>query len=307
MHHFHLDTDFGGDPDDFAALLMLLGMPEIQLTGITTVIDAIGQRAGYVQYVLDALGRSGIPVMAGTRVGLTRTERLDPMTAYWPAGIAPLPAPEPGASIEVIERSMWKRATMAVIGPYTNAAMFERVRAGLLRERRIVHMGGFITPPTDGFPPLTPSDDFNVQWDTRALIEMYSSFADITMVPMPVSLAASITSREVERIRACHGLGSLLADQLEAWSEERDWPRRGRENAALPDDLVGIMWDPLTCLVAAGWPGATIEPMKLMPMLEDGVITFEPHPEGRDVDVVTAIDTDAFRETFVAAIERALA
>ena len=27
--NFHLDTDFGGDPDDFAALLMLLGMAAV--------------------------------------------------------------------------------------------------------------------------------------------------------------------------------------------------------------------------------------------------------------------------------------
>lgn len=305
MLNFHLDTDFGGDSDDFAALLMLLGLPNIKITGITTVLDDDGSRAGAVQHVLNALGRDDIPLCAGTRVSLSKQEVMGVHQDFWP-DVVPLPAPSPGESIATIERSMWMRSVFTLIGPYTNAAMFERVRGGLLRERRIVHMGGYITPPAAGYPQWVAADDFNVQWDTRALEETYKSFADITMVPMPVAMQAWITTDDVERIARSGPLGERLAAQMRAWADEQNWAAIGREYTSFPDDLAGIMWDPITVLTATGWEGVTIEPMMLMPYIENDIIHFEiDEAEGRPVDVVTAVDTNAFREVFLSAIERA--
>lgn len=307
MQHFHLDTDFGGDPDDFAALLMLLGMPEIRLTGITTVLDDTGHRAGAVKYVLDQLGRSDIPLCAGARVGLSSPTRAGIREDFWP-NITPLPAVTPGESIATLERSMWMRSVLALIGPYTNGAMFERVRAGLLRERRVVHMGGFINPPADGLPQWTAADDFNVQFDTRALQELYTSFADITMVPMPVAMNAWITTEDVSRIERSGPLGTRLATQLRIWANDQNWAQIGRESSALPSDLAGIMWDPLAALIATGWTGATLKRIHLAPQLEDGIIHFQQdEKEGRPVDVVTSIDGPAFRQVFLTAIETAQA
>jgi hypothetical protein len=67
----HLDTDLGSDTDDACALAMLLGWPEVELTGITTVIDPGGRRAGYVARCLELAGREGIPVAAGAAVSMT--------------------------------------------------------------------------------------------------------------------------------------------------------------------------------------------------------------------------------------------
>jgi inosine-uridine nucleoside N-ribohydrolase len=38
----HVDTDFGGDPDDACAVTMLLGWPDVEIVGITTNLDAGG-------------------------------------------------------------------------------------------------------------------------------------------------------------------------------------------------------------------------------------------------------------------------
>lgn len=305
MLNFHLDTDFGGDPDDFAALLTLLGLPDINVTGITTVLDDDGSRAGAVHSVLQSLNRTDIPLCAGTRVGLSKREVLGIRADSWP-DITPLPAKAPGESIATIERSMWMHSVLTLIGPYTNGAMFERVRGGLLRERRVVHMGGYLNAPAEGYPHLTAADDFNVQWDPRALEELYKSFADITMVPMPVAMNAWITEDDVDRIALSGPLGAQLAAQLRIWADEQHWAEHGRQYAAFPSDLAGIMWDPLAVLVATGWDGVAITPMRLMPYIQDDIIHFEvDDAEGRPVDVVTDVDTAAFRETFLQAIERA--
>ena len=305
MLHYHLDTDFGGDPDDFAALLMLLGLPDVRLTGITTVLDDTGHRAGAVWQVLEAAGRTDIPLCAGARMGLTNSVRAGIREDFWP-DVVPRPANEPGESITTLERSMWMRSVLTLIGPYTNAAMFERVRGGLMRERRIVHMGGYIAAPPAGYPQWTAADDFNIQFDTRALEETYKSFADITMVPMAVAMQAWIIESDVDRIEASGPLGQRLARQIRIWEVDQGWREIGECHEAFPNDLAGIMWDPVTALIATGWEGATREEVHLMPYIEDGIIHFERDDEnGRPVTVVTSIDTEAFREVLLRAIERA--
>ena len=47
MVKIHFDTDIGGDMDDLRALAMLLKWPDLDITGITTVAEAYGRRAGY--------------------------------------------------------------------------------------------------------------------------------------------------------------------------------------------------------------------------------------------------------------------
>jgi hypothetical protein len=79
----------------------------------------------------------------------------------------------------------------------------------------------------------------------------------------------------------------------------------GREHAGLPDDLLNFQYDPVACAVALGWSGATIEDVRLQPVWQDGVLSFQPHPEGRSTRVVVDVDGSAFRETWLSAVEAA--
>src|SRR2546430_6426942 len=92
-----LDPDRGGDTADLCALAMLLTWPGVEITGITTVAEDRGRRAGYTRYALALAGRPDIPVAAGadgscgryrSAIGLPREE------AYWlKPPIAPAPTP----------------------------------------------------------------------------------------------------------------------------------------------------------------------------------------------------------------------
>src|SRR5512133_3122954 len=68
MTKIHLDTDIGGDMDDLCALALLLKWPDLDITGVTTVSDEGGRRAGYAYYVLSLMGRTDLPVAAGADV-----------------------------------------------------------------------------------------------------------------------------------------------------------------------------------------------------------------------------------------------
>ena len=65
MRRIHLDTDLGSDTDDLCALAMLLGWPDVELTGVTTTTDPGGRRAGLVRYALRLAGREDVMVQAG--------------------------------------------------------------------------------------------------------------------------------------------------------------------------------------------------------------------------------------------------
>ena len=58
---------------------------------------------------------------------------------------------------------------------------------------------------------------------------------------------------------------------------------------------------------AAGWPGATIEEIKLTPILDDDVLRFEPDERGRTTRVVVDIDAADFTDRWFEAVERVAA
>ena len=96
MQKVHLDTDLGGDMDDLCALAMLLRWSEeIHLTGVTTVAEANGRRAGYARYILGLEGKNDIPVAAGADVsaGHYRYPELGypDEKRYWPGAIKSSP------------------------------------------------------------------------------------------------------------------------------------------------------------------------------------------------------------------------
>ena len=134
----HLDTDFGGDPDDLCALAMLLGWTGAEITGITTTIDADGLRAGYVAHCLQLAGRQDIPLAAGAAVSLATGRVAHPFRddpRYWSPDLAPRPSPPAGAH-DLLLHSIARGAVIAAIGPLTTLARLEMAHPGALRRAR---------------------------------------------------------------------------------------------------------------------------------------------------------------------------
>jgi purine nucleosidase len=301
----HLDTDLGGDTDDACALAMLLGWPGVEITGITTVADPGGNRAAYVAHLLRLAGRDDIPLAAGAEVSSTTLGRAYPIVdeRHWPADIIPRPSP-PGAALDLLERSLDAGATLVAIGPYTNLALLEIAQSNSLSRQPIVVMGGWVQPPAPGLPQWGPDMDFNVQWDTRAA-EVVAATARLTLVTLPATLNAHLRRADLPRLRAAGPLGQLLARQSEAHGQVHEMEQLGREHPGLPDDLLNFQYDPVACAVALGWAGAAIEDARLRPRWQDGVLSFQPHPEGRSTRVVLEVDGAAFGETWLSAVEAA--
>ncbi|MBA2699712.1 MAG: nucleoside hydrolase [Nocardioidaceae bacterium] len=304
MVRIHLDTDFAGDPDDACALAMLLGWPGVDMAGITTVADPDGRRAGYVHRLLEMAGSPDIPVVSGAGASLTTGLAMGSLPdhdRYWGDDpVTPVVSPS-GAATGLLRRSVASGATVVAIGPQTNLAMLELDQPGVLTHVQVVAMGGWFGPPADGLPDWGPTHDWNTQRDTRAAATV-ADRAQLTLVPLSVTVGVHLTRRDLPRLEAAGPLGRVLARQALAYCEDESKSALAADHPGLPTDLLNFHHDPLACAVAAGWSGASRRPLHLAPHLDNGILSFV-ESAGRPVSVVTAVDSSAFARRWLAAVE----
>ena len=304
----HLDTDLAGDPDDVAALVYLLARDDVELTGITTVDDPGGRRAGYVAQVLQLTGRSDVLLAAGAEVSLTTGQPSGgppPGLPYWPAVGAALAGPL-DAALDLLAASVAAGAVVVGIGPATTLAQLERRAPGALRDAHVVLMGGWVSEPPAGFPRWQAADDWNVTCDLVAATEVRRAAGRLTVVPLAVTAQVHLRERDLPRLRAAGPVGRLMARQAEAYRDDRGKTALALAHAALPDDLANFHHDPVTAAVATGWPGVTIESTVLRPVpgdaRADGADASD-DAAGRLVDLVVDVDGPAFAEHWLRTVE----
>jgi purine nucleosidase len=305
MTAIHLDTDLGSDTDDLCALAMLLGWPGTEVACVTTNTDPGGLRAGMTASALRLAGRADVPVVAGAEGTLAEPMVPFGFPDYWPEPIEPRPSP-PGEALELLAASAEAGATVVAVGPYTNLAMLEAVRPGLLRPAKVVIMGGHVTTAGEGLPPFGPDDDFNLQQDhlaARIVLER----CDPVVVPLAATAQVTLRASHLPRLRAAGPLGALLADQGEAHARDNATTDLGRSWPGLPDDLLNFHHDPLACAVALGWDGVTVEEVPTQLEVRDGRLRMTPREGAPALRVVTAVDGPAFEEAWLTAVERASA
>ena len=306
MTKLHVDTDLGSDPDDVCALVYLLGRSDVEITGVTTVMDPGGRRVGYVRRVLELAGRPDIPVAAGAEVAINgeRPGGIPDDGVYWPGHpVGPCPG-SPGQALDRLEASIEAGATIVALGPFTNLALLAVARPGLLAQANLVVMGGWVDPAHPSLPQWGAQMDWNVQCDTMAA-EIVARMPAFTMVSLTPTLQAHLRGRDLPALRASGPLGRLIATQAEAHGGEYGMARLALEHAGLPRDLLNFQYDPVACAVAAGWAGATMEDTRLQPVVQDGVMWFERRPEGSAVRLVVDVDGAQFAADWLAAVEEA--
>lgn len=302
MKKIHLDTDLGGDIDDLCALALLLRWPDVDITGITTVADNQGRRAGYCRYVLDLESRSDIPLKAGADIaqGYYRYEMGFPEeTRYWPEPVTPVQnAPE--EAIDLIEKSIKQGATIVCIGPFTNLYLLEMRLPGILLDAELFLMGGFIYPPRAGFPSWGNDMDFNIQADIRSAKHVIQN-PNPMLIPLSVTIETAFRRSYLGPLRKTGALGSLIAKQAEEFAlDYENELNYGTTCAGLPKDIINFQHDSLACAVALGWADG-IEKKEVSLGLEekDGWLTERVDPSGKPVKLVTKVDGTKFNELWI--------
>lgn len=298
MQKLHLDTDLGGDIDDLCALAMLLRWEDVEITGITTVAEANGRRAGYARYLLGLEGKQDIPVAAGAEVseGFYRYPELGypDEERYWPEPVQPSPNALDDC-LELLKHSIDQDTTIVAIGPYTNLYLLDLKYPGILGEANLYLMGGYIFPVRPGFPQWGNEMDWNIQVDVRSAKHVLEH-ARPTIIPLSVTVETALRRADLESLRGAGALGQLLARQAEAFAiDEQNESKYGEACPNLPHDIINFQHDPLACAIAMGWSdGVEIQELPLHIEEKSGWLYERIDPSGKPVRVVTRVDGARF-------------
>ncbi|HLY61802.1 MAG TPA: nucleoside hydrolase [Terriglobia bacterium] len=191
-----LDTDIGGDIDDAFAVALILGSPELDLLGVTTVSGDTQARARLAAKMLWEAGRRNVPVAAGEPGKPSK----DPQTR-WAEGFAS-PQLLKQSAVDFLDRQFQKRPgeiTLVAIGPLTNvAALFRKDPAVAGKIKRIVLMGGAIAHGYGDNPKAVP--EYNIYADAPAAQVVFSAGVPILMAPLDVTAMLQLSPADMHRI-----------------------------------------------------------------------------------------------------------
>ena len=299
-YRIHVDTDLGGDIDDLCALAMLLRWKDVEITGITTVAEANGRRAGYARHVLEMEVRPEIPIAAGADVsqGYYRYPELDypEEEKYWSGQITPLPGPLADA-LQLLKESVEQGATIVAIGPFTNLYLLDLRYPGILKQANLFLMGGYVYPIRPGFPNWGIDKDWNIQVDVRSAKHVIENSCP-TLIPLTVTVESALRKAHLEKLRKAGQLGRLIAQQAAAFAQDQQSEQTsGRTCSRLPEDIINFLHDPLACAIALGYDeGIEMNEIPILMIEKDGCLQETIHPSGKKVRLVTKIDGPHFNE-----------
>ena len=224
-----LDTDIGTDVDDLLALALLVGSPEVQLIGVTTVYGDTVLRARMTRLILDQLESSAVPIGIGAR------ETLIGRPVWWAGhegqgipGLDRVQIDEGATAADLLHRAATEhrgRLELFAIGPLTNVA--EAISADdsfATSLRHLYIMGGAF---------WMEQAEHNIKSDPEAADIVFRSGIPMTICGLDVTQQVRLREADMSQIReAAGGIGSVLEDQVRRW-----WAFTGATENHLHDPL----------------------------------------------------------------------
>jgi inosine-uridine nucleoside N-ribohydrolase len=207
-----IDCDPGHD--DAIAILLALASPEVELRGIVSVAgnQTVDKTTRNALKVIEAVGRSDIPVVRGADAPLRRTLRTAPHV-HGESGLDGPDLPEPTTAPSDDDPADWLGPGVVLVptGPLTNVARL--VERGVAIES-IVWMGGAIAEGN-----ITPAAEFNAFVDPEAAAIVFASGVPITMVGLDVTHRALFTRDHADRVRGTGRAGRVVAELSDFFQE----------------------------------------------------------------------------------------
>jgi len=303
-HRILLDTDIGTDVDDALALAFALRHPQIELAAVTTVSGDTRRRAQIAAKLIALNGGPRIEVAAGRGQPLGGRGRT-----FWGGhegrGLLgegeeiPI-SPRDGVDL-IVDTLLTEDMEVATIGPLTNvAAALEREPRIAERIPRLTVMGGFFRRCELGGKMVPPSVDYNLNADPQAAAAVLSTPIPTTYVPGDVTMRSYLLEEHVGTLEAsADPLLAALARLVRVWT-----PILANVFAIgglpMPRGLAAIPHDPLALATLVDRRFVTTEVLPATVAVAGGFLrTFIDPVAGREVEVVTDVDADAFAAFFL--------
>jgi inosine-uridine nucleoside N-ribohydrolase len=244
-----IDTDPG--LDDTAAILFTLACPDlVSVEMLTTVFGNTGieHTTRNALTILDAAGRTDIPVYEGAVRPLLRAPRFAPhvhssdglggLAAQYP----PTGTVRPGIGAEkIVEHVMAApgEITLIALGPLTNVALALHLEPKLATSvREIVLMGGAVRVPGN----VSPVASANMLNDPDAAAVVYNSGARLIQAGLDVALPTIIPPAHLARIAAADTAAARLLTDVARAAISSYLPLYGDEGGARFNDLPTVAY-----------------------------------------------------------------
>ncbi len=229
-----LDMDVG--VDDSLAILLALRSPELEILGITAVAGnaPLENTANNVLRVLEAAGRTEIPVARGAAKPLTR-EPEAALHVHGNDGLGGSPVPQPTQMTfderpavrfisDIVMAHEPGEITLIPTGPMTNVAhLMREAPDAFARLNSIVLMGGAFALTPYGHGNVTTVSEFNIWADPEAAAELVQADIPITAVGLDVTTdpSGSINPERHESLRNSADPYARVAGMISAQVLER--------------------------------------------------------------------------------------
>jgi purine nucleosidase len=287
------DTDIGSDIDDAVCLAYLLRQPRCELLGVTTVSGEPRTRAALADAVCQAAGRSGIPIHAGSDVGVNRgiVQPACPQAAILPRFAHREPgAFAPYSAVPFLREQIHARPgelTLLAVGPLTNIALLFTLDPEIPKKlKQLVIMGGVFGWGVPGHPA-----EWNIQCDPVAAAIVYRSPVPVlTSIGLDVTTQCRLPAADcIDRFRRIGGPLGVVAAATEIWA-------RHAENITFHDPLAGaVVFNPGLCQYQEGRVEVELKSEKLA-----GATLFDWKSLEKPHRIAHAVDAKAFFEDFFA-------
>lgn len=282
-----LDTDIGSDVDDAMALALILGRPDLDLLGVTTVYGDTLLRARLAQRYAGLAGRR-ITVCAGIE------EPLSGRDVWWAGHEGSLHGDlhkEPvstESAVTFLTRTVAERpgeVDVVAIGPLTNiAAALDADPAFENNVRALWVMGGRFTK---GEP------EHNFRSDAIAARRVFRSAIPTTVSGLDITSAIQVDQEHIGQLAAAGPLGAALSRDIDQWWRYWDTPWN------VPHDPVTVLSLAEPDMFELSPPGH-IE-VDTVRGEGEGASTFAVNENGR-ARIVSAVDSPAVVNAMIAAM-----
>lgn len=282
-----LDTDLGDDIDDTWALAQVLGSPALDLRLIVTASDNTPEKTRLVAKMLEAWGRTDIPLATGKQTSDNPTNQRAWLGDYDLAGYAgTVHADGVQALIDTVLGGV---ETICVIGPQTNLAEALKRNPEVGTRARIFAMAGSVHVGYGG--KAEPDPEWNVFRDVEAARAVFAAPWPITMAPLDTCGTLTLSGEQHARVRASgHPLARVVLENYALWTNRKHYAQ----------DATSVLFDTLAVQLIHDESQVEMEEVRLR--IDDRGATV-PDPAGRPVRcALTWKDMAGFEAALIAAV-----
>jgi inosine-uridine nucleoside N-ribohydrolase len=216
-----LDTDIGTDIDDTWALAMMLRSPELDVKLIVTDTGDTVYRAKIVARMLEAGGRTDVPVGVGIPLKSAPAPQAPWVADY---DLSSYPGPVHGDGVGAIVDTIMgspEPVTLICIGPVPNIAAALARESEIAQRARFVGMHGSVRR---GYGGSAITAEYNVREYPQSCIKAFTAGWDVTITPLDTCGVVRLEGKKYRAVRDCDApLIRALIENYRIWVENSKW------------------------------------------------------------------------------------